>query len=163
VKDAHKVAEKTGRLNYEVRVYHFDGMIRWINVNGEMLYNENKVPVRLLGTVMDTTENKHMVEFLRESEKRFRTMANTAPVKIWVADTKGNFTFVNKRWLAFTGRPVDKELVDGWQEDIHLLERERVVDDYFSHFKKRTPFNIEFKMKRHDGQYRWVLNSGVPR
>lgn len=163
VREAHKVAEQTGRLSYEVRVYHFDDTIRWISVSGEMLYNENKVPVRLLGTVMDVTENKRMVEFLRESEERFRTMANTAPVKIWVADAQGNFTFVNKRWLAYTGRPLDKELVDGWQEDIHLLERERVMDEYTSHFNDRTPFSIEFKMKRYDGVYRWVANSGVPR
>lgn len=163
VRDAHKIAEQTGRLNYEARISHLDGMIRWISVSGEMLYNNERKPVRLLGTVMDITESKRMVEFLRESEERFRTMANTAPVKIWVADTKGKFTFLNKRWLTFTGRSIEEELGDGWLEDIYLLERERVEEEYMSHFNERTPFNIEFKMKRYDGVYRWVANSGVPR
>ncbi|MBV4359623.1 PAS domain-containing sensor histidine kinase [Pinibacter aurantiacus] len=163
VQEAHRVAEETGRLSYEVRIKHQDGSIHWIKASGEMLYDNDKTPVRLLGTVMDITESKLMVEFLRESEERFRIMANTAPVKIWVADTNGKFTFLNKQWLSFTGRSLDEELGDGWQEDIHLLERERVLEEYTSHFNERAPFTIEFKMKRHDGVYRWVANSGVPR
>ncbi|MDH7462763.1 PAS domain S-box protein [Chitinophagaceae bacterium 26-R-25] len=163
VSEAHRVARETGRLSYEVRIRHQDGSIHWIKASGEMLYDNAKTPVHFLGTVMDITESKLMVEFLRESEERFRTMANTAPVKIWVADTNGKFTFLNRQWLSFTGRSLDEELGDGWQEDIHLLERERVLEEYTAHFNERTPFTIEFKMKRHDGAYRWVANSGVPR
>jgi PAS domain S-box-containing protein len=163
VRQAHRVAEATGKLSYEARVIHVTGGIRWIKVAGEMLYDVDKTPVRLLGTMMDITESKLMEEFLRESEERFRTMANTAPVKIWVADTNGKFTFLNKQWLSFTGRSLEEELGDGWQEDIHLLERERVMEEFNFHFDERTPFSIEFKMKRHDGAYRWVVNSGVPR
>jgi PAS domain S-box-containing protein len=100
---------------------------------------------------------------LRESEERFRTMANAAPVLIWLSDVHKQRNFFNWRWLEFTGRTAEEELGNGWLADVHPDDAERFYEAYSSAFDARTNFQVECRLRRADGVYRWVLDSGVPR
>jgi PAS domain S-box-containing protein len=99
---------------------------------------------------------------LRESEERFRTMADAAPIMIWTAGIDKLCTFVNKRWLEFTGRSLLAELGNGWAEGIHPDDVERCLAAYHSAFDARRDFEMEYQLRRADGDYRWVLDRGVP-
>ncbi len=100
---------------------------------------------------------------LRESEERFRSLADTAPVLIWLADTRNRGTYFNRPWLEFTGRTLDEELGYGWVESIHPDDRDRAASFCQSAFDRRQEFRMEFRLRRGDGEYRWVLDHGVPR
>ena len=98
-----------------------------------------------------------------ESEERFRITANSAPVMIWMAGTDNLCDWLNQSWLAFTGRALEQEIGDGWMEGIHPDDRERCIEIYASSFDARQPFSTEYRLRRHDGEYRWLLDHGVPR
>jgi PAS domain S-box-containing protein len=100
---------------------------------------------------------------LQESEERFRIMADTTPVMIWVSGKDKLCTFVNRGWLAFTGRALEQELGYGWTESLHPDDRERCFAIYSSEFDARAPFQMEYRLRRADGEYRSVLDSGVAR
>jgi PAS domain S-box-containing protein len=100
---------------------------------------------------------------LRESEQRFRTMANAAPVMIWASDRDKRCIFFNKGWLDFTGRSLNEELGNGWVENVHPDDVTRILETYSSAFDARRSFQMEYRLRRADGEYCWVLDNGVPR
>ncbi|HSR96048.1 MAG TPA: ATP-binding protein [Kofleriaceae bacterium] len=100
---------------------------------------------------------------LHESDLRFRIMADTAPVLLWMAGTDSQCTFFNQPWLAFTGRSLDMELGVGWAEGVHPEDFTRCMDHYLAAFVARRPFRMEYRLRRADRQYRWLLDTGVPR
>ena len=116
----------------------------------------------LVGSVHDITERKRAEAELRESEARFRHMADAAPAMIWITDPDRLFTFVNKRWLDFTGRSMEQELATGWANGIHPEDREKCLATYESSFDARRSFQLECRFRRADGEYRWILGNGVP-
>jgi PAS domain S-box-containing protein len=108
-------------------------------------------------------EHEEAARVVRESEERFRLVANTAPVMIWTAGTDRLCTYVNERWLKFTGRPLETELGNGWAEGIHKEDLKRCVETYSQAFDQRQSFAVEYRLRRNDGEYRWILDTGVPR
>jgi PAS domain S-box-containing protein len=108
-------------------------------------------------------ERREAEQTLRESEQRFRLVADTAPALIWMADSNKLCTYFNKPWLEFTGRSIDFELGNGWAEGVHPDDLRRYMDTYTKAFDRREEFRIEYRLRRHDGEYRWVLVIGVPR
>jgi PAS domain S-box-containing protein len=100
---------------------------------------------------------------LIESEKRFRLVANSAPVMIWMAGPDKRWTYFNQQWLDFTGHPLETELGDGWSASVHPAEVTKCLDTYAAAFDRREAFTMEYRMQRKDGCYRWVLDTGVPR
>jgi PAS domain S-box-containing protein len=100
---------------------------------------------------------------LRESEERFRLIANTAPVMIWMTDVKGHVTYLNETYLDFTGLPLAVALGDGWMKVAHPDEVERCRDVYVKASEQYEPFQMEQRLRRHDGEYRWTVSTGVPR
>ena len=100
---------------------------------------------------------------LRESEQRFRIMADAAPVLMWISGTDKLCTWFNKQWLEFVGRPMEQELGNGWTENVHPDDFQRCLETYVTAFDSRRPFSMEYRIRRHDGQYRWVLDHGIPR
>src|SRR5262245_59235951 len=111
----------------------------------------------------DMTDRRRTKDMLRESEDRFRTMADCAPVLLWMAGTDGKCNYFNKVWLDFTGKTLEQEVGTGWAEEIHPEDFEGAMETYFDAFSARRPFVMEYRLRRRDGEYRWLLDNGVPR
>jgi len=109
------------------------------------------------------TEHKQANESLRESEAHFRTLADSAPVMIWMSGVDKLCTFFNKVWLDFTGRALEQELGNGWSEGVHPQDLDDCLEVYGHSFDARRPFTMEYRLRRNDGEYRWLLDNGVPR
>ena len=126
---------------------------------------------RVLGDVFwNALKRKRFVEelhvsqiVLRESEDRFRLVANTAPVLIWMSGTDKRCTFFNQGWLSFTGRSLEQELGEGWVSGVHGDDLEHCLGTYSAAFDARTEFEMEYRLRRFDGAYRWLVDYGVPR
>lgn len=99
----------------------------------------------------------------REREERFSLVADTAPVMIWMSDTSGLCAYVNRPWLDFVGRPMSAELGNGWVDGIHAADRPTRLETYARAFERRDRFTMQYRRRRHDGEYRWLLDTGVPR
>ncbi len=102
-------------------------------------------------------------ESVRESERRFRLVANTAPVMIWMSGPDKLCNYFNQPWLDFTGRSLEAELGNGWSEGIHPDDLKDCLGTYTLAFDLRESFRMEYRLRRHDAEYRWVLAIGVPR
>ena len=120
-------------------------------------------PPVLLATIRALLRGRAAELALRESEARFRTMADSAPVMIWLGDRNGGAEWFSRSWLEFTGVPLDQQVGTGWTSLIHPDDIERGRAEYQAKFAVREPFRIELRARRHDGVYRWILNSGTPR
>jgi PAS domain S-box-containing protein len=122
------------------------------------------LPNRTVGLAFDNISDRKLAEqALQESEQRFRTMADTAPVLIWISDTTKLCNYFNKSWLEFTGRTLEEELGNGWTEAVHPEDLERCINTYVTAFNARQSFVMEYRLRRFDGEYRWLLDRGVPR
>ena len=108
-------------------------------------------------------QRKRAEAALRESEGRFRSLANTAPVMIVSSGPDGQATFFNKTWLDFTGRTMEQELGSGWIENLHPDDRDRAIADYSASLAARGNCRVEYRLLRADGEYRHIMCSGVPR
>jgi two-component system, LuxR family, sensor kinase FixL len=147
----------------EYRIIQPDGSTRWIAGYGSVELDERGKPVFARGVSRDITLRKHAEQELRESEARFRAMANTAPVMIWVSGPDRLCTFFNKGWLDFTGRSLEQEIANGWAEGVHREDIDRCMEIYVRSFDARQPFTMEYRLRRSDGEYRSVLDTGIPR
>lgn len=111
----------------------------------------------------DITDRKRAEETLQESEERFRAIADSAPMLLWMSDTQGLCTFFNERWLTFTGRTLEQERGNGWLESVHPDDVQSCTNTYLSAFKARQEFKMEYRLRRVGDEYRWILDTGTPR
>lgn len=147
------------------------GLMRLVDKDGteriwryrNILHEELGMAPVVLGHAQDVTDQVHAESALRESERRFRRLADTAPVMIWMTDPDGGCVFLNQPWLDFTGQPLAEQRGNGWIERIHPEDRDRVRRAYRDAAAARAPLEAEYRLCRGDSEYRWVLGRGVPR
>jgi PAS domain S-box-containing protein len=157
----------------EARVRRADRCYRWFLIravpqdgaNGEISrWFGNNVDIEDLKRAQEEiAEGKRIAERLRESEARFQEMADTAPVMIWLTGTDGLCNYFNKPWLEFTGRNMEQEVGTGWIEGVHPDDVQGCFDGFLPAFHAREPFRMQYRLKRADGEYRWLIESGIPR
>ena len=154
----------------QVRLKNKNNQYYWFKVNGEAIKNEQGEIEKWVGSFVNINEQKNAEENLiqalhkvEESEKRFRNVADNAPVLIWMTGIDKLTNFFNKEWLQFRGRTMKEEIGDGWAEGVHPDDYDRCSKIYDASFEKRKKYYIEYRLKRHDGEYRWVSSTGVPR
>lgn len=155
--------EGSGKSVHRGRLIGSNGIETPIEDSSSPIKDENGESVGALLVFRDITQRTLAEQALRETEARFRTMADTAPVMMWLSDSEGQRTFFNQQWLAFTGRTLDQELGRGWIDSVHPDDLQRLLEKYTSSIKARESFHVEYRLRRFDEEYRWVLVTAVPR
>jgi PAS domain S-box-containing protein len=138
-----------------------DGQLRVARGSAELIEIGGERCV--LSAAIDVTDRKQAELAVVESEGRFRLMADSAPVLMWLSGPDKLCTDFNQGWLTFTGRTLEQELGDGWSQGVHPDDLEHCLEAYGRAFDVKESFAIEYRLRRHDGQYRWLLDRGVPR
>ncbi len=148
----------------EVRMLCKSGEWKWILSQAKVMERDaSGTPVRMTGTHIDISDRILAEESLRESEERFRSMADSTAVLLWMSDTEGQGTFFNKTWLAFTGRTLEEELGLAWLDNVHPDDRQHCLESCFKAIEVRENFEVEYRLLRFDGEYRWIVDLGKPR
>lgn len=148
--------------NLELRLRRLD--IEWeriIRYGGSSVIDQSGKPVVFL-THLDITQRKQMEMRLRESESRFRRMANAAPAVLSITDTDNAVTFLSRSWYEFTGQTEAEALGVGWLDAVHPDDRERSLAALADAVEQRAPFAIDYRLRRHDGEYHWTIGAGRP-
>ena len=146
----------------EKRYYRKDGQLVWGGLTVAAVRGEDGRLRHTVSMVEDITDRKRAEEALRESETRFRTMADHAPVMIWVLDEAGQLTFFNRATLKFLGLSSESAFAD-WSKALHPADRAHLAEISRSAWLARQPFETEYRIRRVDGSYRWIALQAVPR
>jgi PAS domain S-box-containing protein len=167
---AHEFAAIMEQIEHGDSVNHFetigqnkDGIRIEVSLTVSPIFDTDGRIVGASAIARDISEQKHQVAILRESEMRFRLMADSAPALIWMSGTDKLCSYFNKTWLDFTGRSLDQEMGNGWAEGVHRDDVQRCLDVYTQAFDRQVEFRMEYRLRRHDGEYRWIFDVGVPR
>jgi len=147
----------------EARFRRSDGEWRWVELHAEPRFSPGGEYLGHVGASKDITERKRAQNALRESEERFRIMADSCPTGIWVTDEQGGTRFINRRYREFCGVTSEQVEPNAWQSRIHPDDRLEFVGAFQRALKERAPFRNEGRHRRADGEWRWVESYAVPR
>lgn len=162
-RDAWRRSMETGRgFAIEHRVRMKDGAHRWHLSRAERADDQDGVPL-WYGTATDIHDLKVAERALRESEARFKTLADTAPAMLWVSDARQQRTFSSQGWFERTGQTEEEALGIGWLDAVHPEDRGRVGGAFLEAAARGTPIQIDYRLRTEGGAYGWALDSGRPR
>jgi PAS domain S-box-containing protein len=149
------------KYNDEFRVVWPDGSVHWVSSFGKTLFKDGK-PWRFIGTALDVTAHKEADVALRQSEERFRTVVEAVPGLVFLTDKEGRNIFTNKSFERYTGLSESELLGDKWKSIVHHADLERNIEHWNLCVLQRKPYEIEHRLRRWDGVFRWMLTRGVP-
>lgn len=153
---------KECEFHMSFRIKLGSGAYRWHEVRVRPSRDSSGVLIGWFGSATDIEDSHNLNESLRASEERFRRLADQAPVLIWMSDTSKATTWFNKPWLEFTGRSLEQEIGNGWAGSVHPDDYAYCLETYSNNFEARQPFEMDYRLRRSDGVYRWVMDRGIP-
>ncbi|MFL5357341.1 PAS domain-containing protein [Archangium sp.] len=152
-----------GELLLNQRILRLDGALRWLEVRGRLLLDESGQPAKVAGVVLDITSREHAEQLRRESEERFRLLAETLPQLIWITRPDGYTEYYNPRWYEYTGQTPEQARGSGWTQALHPGDFERTLEAWQRAVATGAPYSIEYRLRRGmDGSYRWFIARGLP-
>ncbi|TLU99631.1 PAS domain S-box protein [Dyadobacter luticola] len=162
VEPAFKFALENGTYYYDARIIHPDKSVHWVRTQGKVLYNDDHVPHRMLGTMMDITDRKQAELALKTSEGKFRTLADSMPQFVWTGDTEGHLNYFNQSVYDYSGLSSEKIHGEGWLQIIHPDDRPEHRRLWHHSVENGVDFLVEHRLRRFDGEYRWHLSRAIP-
>jgi PAS domain S-box-containing protein len=146
-----------------VRIRHKDGHAVWVRSSSTPIYGERGEYLGALSIFLDITERRRAEEALRESEYRFRVMADGSPLILWVTDAEGRMEFINRAYTEFFGVTLDQVQSEGWQMLVHPEDKSRYVGGFMESLQEHRLFQAEGRMRNKHGEWRWIDSQGQPR
>lgn len=140
-----------------------DGRYRWFRARAAPRRDDNHDVVRWYGLLEDVHQRRIAIEALRESESLFRLIADSVPVMMWLTDQHGEATYHSRRWLEATGQTETESLGAGWSRAVHPEDRASVLELFRTASAQRNPVQLEYRLRRADGTWAWVIDTGTPR
>ncbi|MGH7827324.1 MAG: PAS domain S-box protein [Candidatus Binatia bacterium] len=162
-KEWYEAVQRRERFASEYRFTRPNGIVTWLQGSAVELLNDNRLVIGHIGTVVDITARKKAEEALRESEERFRHMADNAPVMVWVTEPDGASSFLSKSWYDFTGQTPETGLGFGWLAATHPDDRAKAQEIFIPANARKEAFRLEYRLRRKDGEYRWAIDAATPR
>ena len=161
--EVRRTNESGERFVSEYRLIARDGHVVWLRDESVTVYAADGTALYSQGYLLDIGERKAAEQASQESEERFRSLSDDAPVLIWTTDAEGRVTYFSRSWLEFTGRPEAAQLGFGWVDDVHPDDKGPAFDDYLKAIREGEPYQAEYRLRRSDGEFRWILDTGRPR
>jgi len=159
---AFEKAFVSDNFDMECRIRWADESIHWISAKGRVYRHPKGDPVRMMGTVLDVTEQKHAQEALERSEREFRELAEAMPQIVWATSADGRNIYFNRQWVDYTGLSLEESRGEGWLTPFHPDDRQRAWDAWQRAVQHRDTYSLECRLRRADGAYQWWLIRGVP-
>jgi PAS domain S-box-containing protein len=160
--EAHEKAKETGSLFYEARVIWPDKSIHWIRLNGNVVYDKAGNALRTYGTALDITEEKETERILKESEEKYRLIADAVPHMVWEVELDGTISYINKQWADYSGLSLEELNHGGWSKVLHPEDAEMVGKGWMDAFANKKTYVGECRIKNPDGGYSWFTLKTVP-
>jgi PAS domain S-box-containing protein len=151
------------RYDVSFQLRDAQGHLRWFESQGHAFRDPQGRATYMAGTTFEITERRALAESQRQTLQRLDTVANASPVLFWTADLNGHVDWVNQRWLDFTGRPEASELGEGWMQGIHPSDMAKRRSVMQSARENLQPFSVEYRLLHQGGDFRWVMEQGLPR
>ncbi len=155
------LTEKEPELIAETRYLRPDGSVCWVDASLSLV-RDSGAPRSVAIVALDATGRRAAEDAVRALDARFRLLADAAPVLVWMAGSDTRRTWFSPQWIVFVGRKLEQEVGVGWLENVHAEDRARCAETALREFAARRRFSLEYRLRRHDGLYRWVRDDGVP-
>jgi PAS domain S-box-containing protein len=162
VEKAFAQALYTGTYYYEARVIHSDKSVHWIRTHGKVLYKDDHVPHRMLGTMMDITDVKESELALKASEGKFRTLADSMPQLVWTVDSDGNLNYLNRSLFDYTGGETGGFYDEFWNSIVHPGDLDENKRLWSGSMQSGKDFIFEHRLRNAAGEYKWHLSRAIP-
>jgi PAS domain S-box-containing protein len=156
------VSRESDSPRFIKRYLRKDGSVMWADVSTSLRYDKDNKPLYFMTTVNDITDLKLAEEVLRNDEKRFRELIEALPQLYWTCRVDGPCDYLSRQWVKYTGIPESDQLGYGWLEQLHPEDREKTITAWAEKVKNGTSFDIEFRIRRYDGEYHWFKTRAVP-